>query len=56
MKVLCSDADCGVWQLGYAFDLKRKAVLLVAGDKALIAEETLLAVIFAGQLANRQEW
>lgn len=34
MKELRFDADNGVWRVAYAFDLERKAVLLVAGDKS----------------------
>jgi len=34
MKELRFDADDGVWRLAYAFDPKRKAILLVAGDKS----------------------
>ncbi len=34
MKELRFDADNGVWRVAFAFDPKRKAVLLVAGDKA----------------------
>jgi hypothetical protein len=34
MKELRFDADDGVWRVAFAFDPKRKAVLLVAGDKS----------------------
>ena len=34
MKELRFDADNGVWRVAFAFDPKRKAVLLVAGNKA----------------------
>ena len=33
MKKLRVDADNGVWRIAFAFDPKRQAVLLVAGDK-----------------------
>jgi hypothetical protein len=33
MKELRFNADGGVWRLAFAFDPKRKAMLLVAGDK-----------------------
>jgi hypothetical protein len=33
MKELRFDADGGVWRVAFAFDPKRKAMLLVAGDK-----------------------
>ena len=34
MKELRFDAVDGVWRVAFAFDLKRQAVLLVAGDKS----------------------
>ena len=34
MKELRFRADGGVWRVAYAFDPKRQAVLLVAGDKS----------------------
>ena len=34
MKELRFSADGGVWRVAFAFDVKRKAVLLVAGDKS----------------------
>jgi hypothetical protein len=34
MKELRFDADDGVWRTAFAFDPKRKAILLVAGDKS----------------------
>jgi hypothetical protein len=34
MKELRFDADNGVWRVAFAFDPERKAILLVAGDKA----------------------
>lgn len=34
MKELRLRADGGVWRIAYAFDPKRRAVLLVAGDKS----------------------
>ena len=34
MKELRFDADGGVWRVAFAFDPKRQAILLVAGDKA----------------------
>ena len=33
MKELRFNADNGVWRVAFAFDQKRRAVLLVAGDK-----------------------
>lgn len=34
MKELRFDADGGVWRIAFAFDPRRKAVLLVGGDKS----------------------
>jgi hypothetical protein len=34
MKELRFDAAGGVWRVAFAFDLARKAILLVAGDKS----------------------
>jgi hypothetical protein len=34
VKELRFDADDGVWRVAFAFDTKRQAILLVAGDKS----------------------
>jgi hypothetical protein len=34
MKELRFDADGGVWRVAFAFDLRRRAILLVGGDKS----------------------
>ena len=34
MKEMRFDADGGVWRIAFAFDPKRRAILLVAGDKS----------------------
>jgi hypothetical protein len=34
MKELRFDAENGVWRVAFAFDPKRRAILLVAGDKS----------------------
>jgi hypothetical protein len=39
MKELRFDADNGVWRVAFAFDPKREAVLLVAGDKSGTSEK-----------------
>ena len=39
MKELRFDADDGVWRVAFAFDPKRAAILLVAGDKSGGSEE-----------------
>ncbi len=38
MKEMRFDADGGVWRVAFAFDLERKAILLVAGDKRGISK------------------
>lgn len=39
MKELRFDANDGVWRVAFAFDPERKAILLVAGDKAGVNQE-----------------
>ncbi len=39
MKELRFDADNGVWRAAFAFDLTRKAILIVAGDKSGVSEK-----------------
>jgi len=39
MKELRVDASDGVWRVAFAFDPRRKAVLLVAGDKSGVSEK-----------------
>jgi hypothetical protein len=38
MKELRFQADGGVWRVAFAFDPKRMAILLVAGDKRGISQ------------------
>ncbi len=39
MKELRFDADSGVWRVAFAFDPDRKAILLIAGDKAGVSQK-----------------
>lgn len=39
MKELRCDADGGVWRVAFASDIKRKAILLIAGNKTGIAKD-----------------
>ena len=39
MKELRFRADGGVWRVAFAFDPKRNAILLVAGDKSGVSEK-----------------
>jgi len=47
MKELRFDADDGVWRVAFAFDPERKAILLVAGDKAGVAQKRFYKVLIA---------
>lgn len=38
MKELRFTADDGVWRVAFAFDPQREAIVLVAGDKAGVAQ------------------
>jgi hypothetical protein len=38
MKELRFDAADGVWRVAFAFDPRRRAILLVAGDKSGVSE------------------
>jgi hypothetical protein len=40
MKELRFRADGGVWRVAFAFDPKRNAILLVAGDKSGVSEKS----------------
>ena len=39
MKELRFHADGGAWRVAFAFDLKRRAILLTGGDKSGISQE-----------------
>ena len=39
MKELRFEAENGVWRVAFAFDPKRRAILLVAGDKSGVVEK-----------------
>lgn len=39
MKELRFDADGGVWRVAFAFDPKRRGVLLVTGDKSGVGDK-----------------
>lgn len=39
MKELRLTADDGVWRVAFAFDPKRRAIILVAGDKSGVAQK-----------------
>ncbi|AWN40987.1 type II toxin-antitoxin system RelE/ParE family toxin [Methylobacterium durans] len=47
MKKLRFSADDGVWRVAFAFDPRRKAILLVAGDKAGLGEQRFYKTLIA---------
>ncbi len=47
MKELRFDADNGVWRVAFAFDPERQAILLVAGDKAGVAQKRFYRALIA---------
>lgn len=47
MKELRFDADGGVWRVAFAFDPRRHAVLLVAGDKSGASEKRFYTRLIA---------
>jgi len=47
MKELRFDAAGGVWRVAFAFDPKRKAILLVCGDKSGIGEKRFYRALIA---------
>ena len=47
MKELRFDADDGVWRVAFAFDPKRRAILLVAGDKSGTGEKRFYRQLIA---------
>ena len=47
MKELRFKADDGVWRVAFAFDPERQAILLVAGDKAGVAQKRFYKALLA---------
>jgi hypothetical protein len=47
MKELRFDAADGVWRVAFAFDPRRKAILLVAGDKSGVSEKRFYKQLIA---------
>jgi hypothetical protein len=47
MKELRFDTADGVWRVAFAFDPKRKAILLVAGDKSGVSEKKFYKALIA---------
>ncbi|WP_019904072.1 type II toxin-antitoxin system RelE/ParE family toxin [Methylobacterium sp. 77] len=51
MKELRFRADDGVWRVAFAFDPERQAILLIAGDKAGVAQKRF----YKGLIARADE-
>jgi hypothetical protein len=47
MKELRFAADDGVWRVAFAFDPKRRAIVLVAGDKTGVAQKRFYKALIA---------
>jgi hypothetical protein len=47
MKELRFNADDGVWRVAFAFDPKRQAIILVAGDKAGVSQARFYKTLIA---------
>ncbi|WP_397579812.1 type II toxin-antitoxin system RelE/ParE family toxin [Sphingorhabdus sp.] len=47
MKELRFAADDGVWRVAFAFDPKRSAIMLVAGDKSGVSEKRFYKKLIA---------
>jgi hypothetical protein len=47
MKELRFKADDGVWRVAFAFDPERKGIVLVAGDKAGVAQKRFYKALIA---------
>lgn len=47
MKELRFDADDGVWRFAFAFDPKRRAAVLVGGDKSGVSEKRFCRQLIA---------
>jgi hypothetical protein len=52
MKELRFHADDGVWCVAFAFDLKRRAILLVGGDKSGVSEDNFYRKLI--EIADRR--
>ena len=45
LKELRVDADGGVWRIAFAFDPKRKAILLTGGNKASVSKDRFYSTL-----------
>ena len=58
MKELRFRAEGGVWRVAFAFDVKRRAILLVAGDKSGISKNKFCRSLIdiADPRFDRHQW
>ncbi len=47
MKELRFDADGGAWRVAFAFDPRRQAIILIAGDKSGVAQKRFYSALIA---------
>jgi hypothetical protein len=52
MKELRFRADDGVWRIAFAFDMKRRAILLVGGDKSGVSQDKFYSDLI--EIADRR--
>jgi hypothetical protein len=52
MKELRFYADNGAWRIAFAFDVRRKAVLLVGGDKSGVSQNKFYRTLI--EIADRR--
>ena len=56
MKELRFRADGGVWRVAFAFDPKRRAVVLVAGDKSGVAQKRFYKMLLKRADERFDDW
>jgi len=56
MKELRFDADNGTWRVAFAFDPKRQAILLVAGDKSGTSQKRFYKRLIKKADQRFEEW
>jgi hypothetical protein len=52
MKELRVDAESGVWRIAFAFDPKRRAILLTGGNKSGISKDMFYSTLI--RIADRR--
>lgn len=56
MKEIRFKADDGVWRVAFAFDPKRQAILLVAGDKSGVSQQRFYKKLIKRADERFSEW